>query len=683
VNAVVVSGGKILGTAGSVYSVPSGGGGATLIFNYTTFTGATPVSSITAGGVSGISGGLAYIASGAGVHQGGVLWNSAQVNIQSFTTNFTFTLPTYRCTLTAGSANITLPSNNGLSTSSVVRFGGSFGTVTGISQPNYEYNVTSLSTTGGTTTLQVASVSGGGTITMGGTGTASAVIVAIVGITFSVQTSNTTTNQSPFDGTGFVGDANLVGIGGFFGTGIGGTAQFPLGNSINIKLDMGAASQNATPYGPGQPSGQAGLYVNGGPFNNLTPVFDLNPYGLDLTTGDLMAGTIVYDGSTLDATFSNTVTGAQARFIWPLANMTSIVGGNTAWVGFTAGMIPAAQAWVSTWAYYTGYNTRLTAPTFSPTVGSYTTGQTVTISGSAGAAIYYSTNGLPPTTSSTLYTGPVTVSATQNLQAISVQSGFTTSYPSGGVFQIATGGTPKINFPSGFASAVSSGQLVLNGYSYLSGSNIQLLLDNIGLFENGAVWSAIPQPIATFSTTFEFTSTGHGDAGFTFCLQNYNQSPTAFNVGQAGGWVSGGPSSLLCSTAVGSLGYAGVTPNGGGATIPQTPGFGTSICIAFDMSAGSFGGVGQYSGGAFPSGSTVNMTSGMNLSSGQVYSAALTYNGTTLSLLLTNTATSATYSTSWTVNIPSLVGASTAYAGFTCTSGFDGNANIQLANWTM
>lgn len=655
-----------------------GGGGATPVFNYTTFTGATPVSSITDIG-SGITGGVAHLAAGGGVHQGGCLWNLAQVDIRSFTTNFTFTLPSFNCVVTAGSANITLPSNNGLSVSSGLRFGGNFAAVTGLS-PLAQYSVTSLSTAGGTTTLQVQNISGGGTITMGGTGTANVTIVAICGMTFSVQTSNATTNQSPFDGTAFVGDANLIGIGAFYGTGPGGNAQFSLGNSINVKLDTGSDSQGVTSYGPGLSANASGLTINGGPFNRINPVVDLNPYGFDLNTGDLMSGNIVYDGSNLVVVFANTVTGAQARLIWPLPNLTSIVGGNTAWVGFTSGMIPAAIATVYTWSYSTGFNTRLGAPSLSPSPGAYTGSQTVTLSAAAGATIYYSTNGLPPTTSSTLYTGPITVSATQNIQAIAVQAGFTDSLPSGGVFQIAAGGTPKINFPSGFASAASSGQIVLNGYPFISGSNIQLLQDTVGFFEMGSAWYPVPQSISTFTTSFTFTvasfvNTGNGNAGFTFCLQNYNQSATTFNTAQDGGWVSGGPSSMFCAS-VPCLGYAGATDNGG-----QTPGFGSSICIAFDLSVGSFGGVGMYSGGAAPTGSTVAMASTMNLHNGHAFTAALTYNGTTLSLLLTDTVTSNTYSNSWTVNIPSLVGASSAYPGFTAADGFS-PANIQLSAWT-
>ena len=68
------------------------------------------------------------------------------------------------------------------------------------------------------------------------------------------------------------------------------------------------------------------------------------------------------------------------------------------------------------------------APTFSLAAGTYTTPQTVAISDTTlGVTIYYTTNGTPPTTGSTVYSAPITVSSTETLEAIAVASGFSTS----------------------------------------------------------------------------------------------------------------------------------------------------------------------------------------------------------------------------------------------------------------
>ena len=74
------------------------------------------------------------------------------------------------------------------------------------------------------------------------------------------------------------------------------------------------------------------------------------------------------------------------------------------------------------------YSIEATTPTFSPGAGTYTSIQTVTISdGTSGATIYYTTNGTTPTTSSSVYSSPVTVGATETLEAIALASGYTQS----------------------------------------------------------------------------------------------------------------------------------------------------------------------------------------------------------------------------------------------------------------
>jgi hypothetical protein len=67
-------------------------------------------------------------------------------------------------------------------------------------------------------------------------------------------------------------------------------------------------------------------------------------------------------------------------------------------------------------------------PTFSPGSGSYMTDQFVTISDvTAGAIIHYTTNGTTPTTGSPVYSGPVTVSNPETLEAIATASDYAQS----------------------------------------------------------------------------------------------------------------------------------------------------------------------------------------------------------------------------------------------------------------
>jgi len=67
------------------------------------------------------------------------------------------------------------------------------------------------------------------------------------------------------------------------------------------------------------------------------------------------------------------------------------------------------------------------APDFSLPAGSYSGIQNLTITDSlAGATIYYTTDGTP-TTSSTEYTGPISVSSTETIEAIAAATGYSTS----------------------------------------------------------------------------------------------------------------------------------------------------------------------------------------------------------------------------------------------------------------
>ena len=70
------------------------------------------------------------------------------------------------------------------------------------------------------------------------------------------------------------------------------------------------------------------------------------------------------------------------------------------------------------------------APTFSPAGGTYTSAQNVTITAVDGATIYYTTDGDTPTTSSTQYTGAISIASTTTLKAIAVKDGVSSTVTS-------------------------------------------------------------------------------------------------------------------------------------------------------------------------------------------------------------------------------------------------------------
>jgi hypothetical protein len=75
-----------------------------------------------------------------------------------------------------------------------------------------------------------------------------------------------------------------------------------------------------------------------------------------------------------------------------------------------------------------GKGVPLAKPLFSPKAKTYDSPQSVTISEAlAAATIYYTTDGSTPTTSSPVYTGPITVSSTETLKARAMATGYLAS----------------------------------------------------------------------------------------------------------------------------------------------------------------------------------------------------------------------------------------------------------------
>jgi hypothetical protein len=431
--------------------------------------------------------------------------------------------------------------------------------------------------------------------------------------------------------------------------GIGGALGYQsITPSVAVKFD--------TFNNNGEGVNSTGFYTNGAA--PTTPFLDLTPSGVNLHSGDIMHAHVTYDGTVLTLTLTDTVTNATFTAS-QVINIPTTVGGNTAFVGFTAGTGGTVSTQnVLNWTYTSGASSSsppptTAPPTFAPAAATYTGTQSVTIADTTpGATIFFTTNGTTPTTASAVYTGPISVSASETLKAIAVASGDTASAVVSAAYTINAagtgGGTPVVNDPNGFTSPAG---FTLVGGPTLAGGALQLTDGNT--FEARAIWNSTPVNIQRFTTDFMFQITPaspNASDGMTFTIQNMGLNA----VGGIGG----------------ALGYQSITP---------------SVAVKFDTFNNNGEGVnstGFYTNGAAPTTPFLDLTpSGVNLHSGDIMHAHVTYDGTVLTLTLTDTVTNAIFTASQVINIPTTVGGNTAFVGFTAGTG--GTVSTQdVLNWT-
>jgi hypothetical protein len=197
----------------------------------------------------------------------------------------------------------------------------------------------------------------------------------------------------------------------FLGNHIGGYSD-----SYEFPVTTGAFQTSAT-----QPGFVAEFTLESNGPIVATPTF--SPAGGTYTSDQ----SIIISDSTSGATIYYTTDGST-----PTANSMQYTGPinltQTTTINAIATASGNSNSAVATATYTITVESQAATPIFSPAGGTYTSSQTVTISGSTtGAMIYYTADGSTPTASSRKYTGPITVSSTETINAIAVASGFSNS----------------------------------------------------------------------------------------------------------------------------------------------------------------------------------------------------------------------------------------------------------------
>ncbi len=428
-------------------------------------------------------------------------------------------------------------------------------------------------------------------------------------------------------------------------------------NATNLAQTLYSSNDNLTRDSPGpEVEYVVPTIANGKVY--VGAVGQVNIYGLLASTPVAPAPVISPGSGTFTTTQTVTITDGVARATIYYTTDGSTPNANSAVYSSTTPLVVSTNETITAIASPAGYlqsapasatyvSTSTTAnPTFSLAAGTYSGAQTLTMSDtSGGAVIYYTLNGSTPTTASTVYSNqPLTIPVSTIVNAIAVAPGLFASAATNASYTIEP--AYAINFSQGFSLAGSS--IRFNGSTELD--DVRLQLTNGGPQEAGSAFYTTPVNIQAFTTDFTFQLSNPSADGITFTIQNVG--PTA--LGAIGG----------------SLGYAGI-PN--------------SVAIKFDLFSNAGEGpdsTGLYTNGATPTVPAINLTgTGIDLHSGDSIETHITYNGSTLYMTLTDDDTLATWSQSFAVNIPAIVGGNTAYVGF--TGGTGGLSSSQkIISWT-
>ncbi len=248
-----------------------------------------------------------------------------------------------------------------------------------------------------------------------------------------------------------------------------------------------------------------------------------------------------------------------------------------------------------------------------------------------------------------IYTAPTvgtTATVTATLGGLSASAAVSVSPP---VVVPPPSGTVAVNYGSGFTTT----GLTRSGSAAVSGGRLRL---TGGQNQAGSAFATTKVDVSRFATTFRFQmGTLNGDPwslgdGLTFTLQN--AAASALGLGGGG------------------LGYQGIAK---------------SVAIKFDAVNNAGEGVnstGFYTDGAAPTVAATDLyASNLDLRSGHIFRVDVNYDGARLTVAITDETTGRSATQQYAVNLPTVLGGSAAYAGFTAGTAVLAGT-LDILSWT-
>jgi hypothetical protein len=211
-----------------------------------------------------------------------------------------------------------------------------------------------------------------------------------------------------------------------------------------------------------------------------------------------------------------------------------------------------------------GGSSPASTPTFSPAAGTYSSPQTVTISSTTpSATIYYTTDGTTPTTSSTVYSGPLTIFSTETIKVIGTAAGYTSSAVGSAAYAIVvspqlTVSTTNLSFGSVAVNTAATQSLTITskGASPVTVNSVSITGADFTIVAGTFPVTLTPNQSVTLQVQFKPTTTGSASGQITIS-SNSTTGGTALVA--LGGTGTAANSQLTVSVA--SLNFGNVTVN--------------------------------------------------------------------------------------------------------------------------